>query len=299
MLQENTFQMTCAFLEEYSRKTWDRIRFTRKLRGRISETTITENLLFDFWNQAAYNKLPIIIYEAKNEKANGNDLEIFIETPNGYLLVVCQAKIVNVKGKYASLFHKSGGELQLNLLIRYAEKFGAYPAYLFYNHLPFFLQSSLFQAITDERTYGITVAGAVPLYMMMDIFKIFGKSMRVPSFNDFHPHLATPLPRFICDLLSGRTDPGSFDLRLAKIQVRYYEDEDVRDEENWRRVLPPAQIGFVDLKKEGGRIEPERLLDNGSFNPKYRIVFSSTSSEESERTKRLKKEHTPKNFEGF
>jgi hypothetical protein len=64
-----------SFLQLYSVQTWNKIGFVRRKKGlKISETTITQNLIFDFWQLAAASKLPVELYESKNEKANGNDL---------------------------------------------------------------------------------------------------------------------------------------------------------------------------------------------------------------------------------
>jgi hypothetical protein len=59
-----------------SSSIWDRIPFSYSMGFRYSEVTITENLLFDIYKFNINNpSLAINIFEAKNEKANGNDLE--------------------------------------------------------------------------------------------------------------------------------------------------------------------------------------------------------------------------------
>jgi hypothetical protein len=112
----------CDFFKEQSHLVWKRIEFARKLNLRISETTITEELLFRFWRGYYDKKNPIRIFEAKAEHKNGNDLEIFVKTLRGFILLVCQAKITDNKGTYKYFFHKVSGKLQIKLLSDYARK---------------------------------------------------------------------------------------------------------------------------------------------------------------------------------
>lgn len=125
---------TLEFLYQYGSRIWERMRFARVRNQRISETTITENLIFDFWYQAKKDQLPVEIYEAKAEKQNGNDIEIFIETKQGYLLAAFQAKILSKKGKCPNISHKVDNAYQIDLLINYAKRKGGQACYLFYNY---------------------------------------------------------------------------------------------------------------------------------------------------------------------
>ena len=76
----------CDFFIASSIKVWNRIRFVRSRNNRISGTTITENLLFDFWHAAETDRLRVKLYEAKKEYLNGNDFELFIETSKGFVI---------------------------------------------------------------------------------------------------------------------------------------------------------------------------------------------------------------------
>jgi hypothetical protein len=83
------------FLNFFSVSIWDRIKFTRKHNGlKIYETTITQNFLYQIKLSIPSNESCFHMFESKNEKTNGNDLEIFIETSKGYIFFPTQAKII-------------------------------------------------------------------------------------------------------------------------------------------------------------------------------------------------------------
>ncbi|MBV5335244.1 MAG: hypothetical protein JZU49_05505, partial [Sulfuricurvum sp.] len=81
-----------SLYQEIATNIWDRIPFSYQWGFKYSEVTITENLLFDIHRFANNSSMVINIYEAKNEKANGNDLELCLEVqPDKYIVFVIQA----------------------------------------------------------------------------------------------------------------------------------------------------------------------------------------------------------------
>jgi protein tyrosine/serine phosphatase len=62
---------TLEFLYQYGSHIWEQMRFSRVRNQRISETTITENLIFDFWCQAKKDHLPVEIYRQKQKNRTG------------------------------------------------------------------------------------------------------------------------------------------------------------------------------------------------------------------------------------
>ena len=127
--------------KEISSSIWDRIPFSYNIGFRYSEVTITENLLFDIYKFSIDNpSLAINIFEAKNEKANGNDLELCLEIePNKYVILVIQAKkLYFTTQKYRSISHKVNDKYQIELLEDYAKREKAIPLYMFYNYAPDF-----------------------------------------------------------------------------------------------------------------------------------------------------------------
>jgi len=83
------------------------VKFYRERVERISETTITEQLIYNVENGTDDQNYPIRLFQSKKENVNGNDMEIFINTGNGYLLLPCQAKITNKEYKYEHFWHMS------------------------------------------------------------------------------------------------------------------------------------------------------------------------------------------------
>ena len=67
----------------------------------MNEVTITQNLVREFWVDSRVFDLPIRIFESRNEKANGNDLEVLIETNLGYVMLPIQVKIIKENEEHA------------------------------------------------------------------------------------------------------------------------------------------------------------------------------------------------------
>ena len=61
---------------------------------KMYETTVTQNWLYYFNVFAASHPTKIMMSEAIDEKTNGNDIELAIQTTTGVVLVPLQAKII-------------------------------------------------------------------------------------------------------------------------------------------------------------------------------------------------------------
>jgi hypothetical protein len=162
LLQEQNFY---CWLQLYSVQIWNKIGFVRNRKGlKISETTITQNLIFDFWQLAAASKLPVEIYESRNEKANGNDLEIFVETSKGFISFPCQAKIIQKNNHYNSIHHrnKNNSVYQIDMLIEYADRNRGIPIYLLYNYCNNFKHCQKVEELTgyEIENYGCSIVNA-------------------------------------------------------------------------------------------------------------------------------------------
>ena len=140
VIKQLTYQLQatpdlCTWSRLVSALIWERIGFVRYRKGiKITETTVTQNLVFEFWLSAKSRSLPIEIYESKNEKSNGNDFEIFLETPKGFILLPVQCKIISKTDKYNSINHNTAGVDQIDLLLNYAQKKKGIAAYFLYNY---------------------------------------------------------------------------------------------------------------------------------------------------------------------
>lgn len=116
---------------------WNRMKFADITRSKISETTLTENLLYminKYRNASKDNSVQIL--ESTNEKTNGNDLEIYLEiTKNRYILLAIQAKKLHIKKqKYTTINHKVKTNYQIDLLLNYASDKEGLALYLLYNY---------------------------------------------------------------------------------------------------------------------------------------------------------------------
>lgn len=149
--------------QQISIDTWNRIKFASEVNLKISETTLTENLLY-LINQHNINSKnnQISIYESTNEKTNGNDLEIYLEiSKNKYIFLAIQAKkLYTKKYKYESISHKVNNIYQINFLLNYAKNQNGLALYLFYNYFPNYNHNNkeyfgctLFEASAIKKTY--------------------------------------------------------------------------------------------------------------------------------------------------
>ena len=113
-----TVHTLCDEMKNLSIETWERIGFARSRPGlKIYETTITQNLLFELKKFSERHKITQIdMFEATNEKTNGNDLEIFLRVGSKYLCLPTQAKIIYGNGKYPRMEHGN----QINDLMSYS-----------------------------------------------------------------------------------------------------------------------------------------------------------------------------------
>ncbi|MDN3550999.1 DUF6615 family protein [Mucilaginibacter aquaedulcis] len=271
---------TCNFLYHQSTYIWDKIGFSRRKKLRISETTITEGFIFDLWQFAERAKLGIEILEAKSEKTNGNDVEIFVELGGEFASFPCQAKIMDRNGKYVKIGHRVDPDLQIDLLISYARREGAVPGYLFYNHEvdPATLTALQAYRAFELSHWGVSWAPAIAIDVMYFHYTRTGrkKVKKVPGFKTLHPHTGRPLADLICQMLHfpkpWKTELTDYGTKNG-YEVKFRKDSTVRDDGDWSSFTPAGRIGFVtnaDLTKS---VET-RGKNRPDFDPKYRIVFS-------------------------
>lgn len=258
----------------YSLLTWRKVGWALGSNtGKFHETSITQDLVYSFYELGNGTKLPVELYEAKDEKANGNDLELFIENADGYLSFPIQAKIINRKFRYPKFHYKNSSGKQLQLLVDYARKRGAIPLYLFYNcvgnyewHQRGCDRNPLLKTV---ELYGCSIASA---FYLQDNFA--GKT---PGFYDIHPQHGLDLQTFldkarlVIDIDSVPFAKLSTD---AGVMLRYYAREEVVDEKNWLNRTPLPSIGRIDPRIKKQKKSVAKTLTAGKqFNPKFRIVI--------------------------
>lgn len=269
-----------SFLQLYSVQTWNKIGFVRKRKGlRINETTITQNLVFDFWQLAAASTLPIEIYESKNEKVNGNDLEIIVETNKGFLLLPCQAKIIYRNNRYSTIHYqsKNSSVFQMDMLLKYAKLNNAIPIYLLYNFYSNYKRT--FQ-IEEEIGFPLDYFGCsvISAKYLKENFPntIKGEKQKLstPSFEDLHPYSASPFQDFIRDLQSSEVENWLFENNHTQNDVRFYTEDELHSDKLWNDLAPLPAIGFViDEAKEKAFMKSLNAKVK-VFNPRFRIIFS-------------------------
>ncbi|WP_303316592.1 hypothetical protein Q4Q34_07235 [Flavivirga abyssicola] len=82
-------------LSMISINVWNRIAFARSRKGfKIYETTITQDILHHLALASDISNHGMKLFEAKSEKANGNDIECYIKVNGGFLFFPIQAKLM-------------------------------------------------------------------------------------------------------------------------------------------------------------------------------------------------------------
>lgn len=276
----------CHFFQLLSRDVWSRIAFARAMNLKISETTITENLLYNFYDYFEHYAVPVRLYESKEERRNGSDLEVLVETEQGYILLACQAKITYKTGNYAALHHEVGGLRQIDLLMDYAKLHGGIAHYLFYNCPPDFMLPATIGEHESIEDNGITHLEAQELIEWMVTAKGTRKRPPTPSYTTFHPTMAEPFHELICQLLSHKHASKTILPATIRQDITYYNENQVNSEANWREVTSLATVGYVqesivfngtdetsDLQPTTKEPEPKY------YRPKFRLVIGSANSD--------------------
>jgi hypothetical protein len=193
----------CDLFKLLAIETWKRIEYGYLKPGiKVFETTITQNLIFSINAYRDQFNLNIEIFEALNEKVNGNDFELLIRFPNEELeyYAPVQAKKIYRSGKYISMDHGA----QIESLRTYALSKDAKPFYLLYN----FTTTPLREGIVLSNPMELTGCSFVPAeflfsnyYNKRTIKKKDGTSRttwKIPEFYDLHPINAFPWHEVVC-----------------------------------------------------------------------------------------------------
>lgn len=262
----------CEELKRLSIDTWKRIGFVRTRKGlKIYETTITQNLLFELKKFSELCPTNVQIYEATNEKVNGNDIEIFLQVGSHYIYLPTQAKILYKNSKYTAMDHGN----QINDLILYSKRVGGFPLYLLYNY-------------DNDRSlieYGCSLIPANYLlknFAFARTIKSGVKRWTIPSFKDLHPTIALPWHNFFCTTvtITQRTPDGEFSYtedrfttkNLKDESLKYYTLEDLTNDVNWKEFSLKENI--VE------NINSETNIEN-KYSPRFRLILSFNKQDRS------------------
>lgn len=281
----------CQWLQAYGVQTWDRIAFSHRRKTlNTHEVTITENLVFYLYMLGQTFCSDIQIYEAIDESANGNDLEIFVNNSGRLLWFPTQAKIVKPDtGKYNSISHKVGNPPlhQIGLLHSYAGKYShlgltGFPLYLFYNHVEPSIRPTVPHNI-DIKEYGTSIVSEKYIYDTYSPFLSNPPKRRwkkLPTFADLHFSNALPLYK-LCSLMYEEIDELSalgLDINLTSEISTDFQDsilEEIFPEASWTPLVSKPGIGRLPTAIAlSSRSESNYDNQDEVFNAKYSIVLS-------------------------
>lgn len=264
----------CAELERLSYETWDRIMFARTRRGlRIYETTLTQNILFSLRRfQERCADYSLSLSEAIDETANGNDIELIVQTSRGYLKLPTQAKLLYSNLKYTAISHLGSRGYQVDDLIHYASRIGGIPMYLFYNYVP--------RHHTALRDHGCTMLTAD--YIKNNFSPARATTVtrwRIPSFHDLHLP-ALPWHHLICSLLieeDALVLLRELDQNIDVAELQFYTQEELEGDERWQELeVVEGTEGFELIGDDHG--DEDEIFREGliqEFNPRFRVIISN------------------------
>ncbi len=264
--------LLCNELKKLSCDTWERIGFARSRKGfKIFETTITQNLLFELKKFSENcNDSQVQLFEAINEKANGNDIEVFLQVGDRYICLPTQAKILYNSSKYTAMDHGN----QINDLISYSKKVGGFPLYLLYNYY----EKEVF------KKFGCSLVSADYLlnnYAFKRTAKSGKKRWIIPTFNDLHSAHALPWDELFCLVMEKISDLSidlgdAFTIDLMRYEkLTYYSEEEIANDPNWKNLSLAKRDSITNYEEK----ENSEMADEG-YMPGTRIVISNTDSKE-------------------
>jgi hypothetical protein len=265
------------FLQLVAFDTWKRVEFGRTRKGfKVYETTITQNILYQFCIFSdLFPEVPIRMFEAKNERHDGNDIELIIRTSKGCVIFPIQAKIIYGTGDYPAMDHGD----QINNLIRYANSIGGVPLYLLYNYYPdskseFHFNNTLCGINYTIEQFGCSLVSAHYLrkeFAFKEIDRNGNKKWNIPKFKDLHSSVAVPWFVLGCtnsNILEiiGLIENTQGEGRDLEQEITMYPYGKLIEEWDWQPLeMNEPSVGFFE--------EPFSGSEDTIFNPKYRIIL--------------------------
>ena len=281
----------CELFKLLAIETWKRIEYAYiKDRIKVYETTLTQNLIFSI---NAYNDqygLNIEIFEAINENANGNDLELIIRYPGEGLefYAPVQAKKVYKNGRYLSMDHGD----QIESLLKYAEGTKSEPFYLLYNYTPSPLKPSVTLTSPNALT-GCTLISAHHLFNNYYNARLRRKAdgsteaaWIIPNFFDLNPSPAFAWHEIVC--------PG----KAVELQGILKEKQIRKASETSTALVPLSQFNrsfypINTFQKDSGWINIKDLSATSNYDT-GRTLTSISDFDDSQSLKRIEKSEQEK-----
>jgi hypothetical protein len=265
-----TTRSLCDWSRFFSAAIWEKIEFCRSTaKFNIYETTITQDLIYQFWQLAQRKSVPIYLYQSRDEKANGNDIEIYRQTSKGYMLFACQAKIVNKNGRYPAIRHQVNGTYQIDLLLKYAQRMAGIPLYLLYNHHLDPIENSKLESRHKVPIHELGCSLFPAETLKSKYWNASKKRLSTPKFIDLHQNEAVPLSTLFCPLVNNSLFES---LQVQPSKLRLYEESELFDQRNWEDMLPLGKIGRISSSEERFT-QGIKQIPIPSFNPRFRILL--------------------------
>lgn len=267
----------CTIFQAAAHDTWARIAFSRGTPGlKIHETTITQNLVYELNLLKSRMALRgLTFFESLDERTNGHDLEIVIRQPVGWVTYWVQSKILYHSfrrnkhitlddGVYRQLPHRSGGENQIDNLLRRTRTKGYIPLYLLYNFVTAPIATRrLCHLEVEQSQYGCTLVGAP--FLKDHYSREDGHLRSDVQFSDLHPEVALPWLALVCCLPSTSLAETR---RLFKLPPNYpirpAETEPETNQQRW------SYLTEYVLTERSYRISNQKVI---GFAPRYRILI--------------------------
>jgi hypothetical protein len=259
----------CELFESIATDTWYKIIRNHRTSNQAREIGLTSDIVSEIEdNRLSFPNIGVWALEARNERTNGNDMDIFVETATGqFLWWALQAKVLNLDGTYHDIATlRSGGQYQWDKLNRFSAASGCVVRYLLYNGLAnyHYNGNDICTRNFNEDQFGCS------LVKTTDVERL---ALAGPlSFHDFHPNLAQPWRIITCCLFNTRNEKATY---YTAAQVR--EAVGIYSNSSGNTTIQDAKNNNLRLNE----FSVNAINDFSSAverKPAYRIVIRSTAS---------------------
>lgn len=264
------FSRRCKLFEKIATDIWQHVIRNHRTGNQAREIGLTSDIVSEIEdNRLAFPNIGVWALEARNERENGNDMDIFVESsPGRFIWWALQAKVLNLDGTYHDIaVLRSGGEYQWTKLNQLSINAGCVVRYLLYNGLATFHYNSydICNRNFHEDQYGCS------LVKIDDVERIAlaGRA----SFHDFHPNLAQPWRIITCCLFDTKKESANF---FSATQVR--EAVKIYPHSSSNTDILNAISDSQQLMNNFTDNAINEFSESAEHKPAYRIVIRSTVS---------------------
>jgi hypothetical protein len=197
----------CKLFESIATDTWNKIIRNHRTGNQAREIGLTSDIVSEIEdNRLSFPNIGVWALESRNERTNGNDLDIFVEsTPGQFIWWALQAKVLNLDGTYHDIGSlRSGGEYQWYKLNRFSAASGCVVRYLLYNGLDNYRYNGndICSRNFHEDQFGCSLVKTIDVERFASAGPV--------NFHDFHPELAQPWRIITCCLFNTRKEKATY-----------------------------------------------------------------------------------------